>query len=350
MPVTPAPAASRPTGRSGRASWLGPALLAGVFTAALTFVSLALPRWLATFAARWIDIPDLHPAIEPDAIDAFVATHHLHLVGGAALAVSVALIVLGLLTRRRTPAVLGALLVWLPTFGAFAAAMFFLAGLGSLRLLWLPLWPEAMALGDIAYLPYMVLVWPPWQLGVDLRGAVTIAAIASGLGLFILATATWLRTRWSGKQGLLTTGVYRWSRHPQYLGWILWTYGMTLLAAREPVPMAGENPGTMLAWVLSTLVVVGVALVEEGHLVTAHGAAYRDYRERTALLVPLPGAVRRALQAPLRVTSALDPRASGWRLVAALVLELAVVVLLSLPFALADWPPGPAPWATWPGW
>lgn len=352
MPVRAAatPARSRPTGPPSRAAWLGPAALAAVVTLALTFVSLELPRWLAGLAARWVDVPDLHPAIEPEAIERFLATHHLHLLGAAALAVTVALIVAGLLTRRRAPAVLGALLLWLPTFGAFAAAMFFLAGLGSLRLLWLPVWPDAMALGDIAYLPYMAVVWPLWQLGVDVRDGVTIAAIGGGLGLFTTATATWLRARWSGHTGLLTTGVYGWSRHPQYLGWIVWTYGMTLLAANEPVPMAGENPGAMLAWVISTLVIVGVALVEEGHLLAEHGATYRDYREHTGLLVPLPGAVRRILRAPLHATSALEAGASGWRLIGALGLVLAAVIVLSLPFALADWPPGPAPWATWPGW
>jgi protein-S-isoprenylcysteine O-methyltransferase Ste14 len=229
--------------------------------------------------------------------------------------------------------------------------MFFLAGLGALRLLWLPVWSWALALGDIAYLPYVAVVWPAWQLGIDVRGWVTVAAIACGLALFVIATATWLRARWAGEVELLTRGVYRWSRHPQYLGWLLWSYGMTLLAAREPVPMAGENPGSMLAWVVSALVVVGVALREERSLLARHGDAERAYRQRTAFLVPLPAPWRAALPAPWDATTvgAPEPEAGGWRLLGRLALVLAAVVLLSLPLTVADWPPGPAPWATWPG-
>ncbi|NIO37088.1 hypothetical protein GTO27_05230, partial [Candidatus Bathyarchaeota archaeon] len=36
--------------------------------------------------------------------------------------------------------------------------------------------------------------------------------------------------------------IYKYSRHPQYLGFILWSYGVMLLTALAPVPRGGYQP------------------------------------------------------------------------------------------------------------
>lgn len=74
--------------------------------------------------------------------------------------VTLGLIVVGFLAQRLKLSTLGSIILYLPTFGYFAFTMFFLAGIGVLRLLWLPLLdfsPRILRLGDIIYLPYFAL-------------------------------------------------------------------------------------------------------------------------------------------------------------------------------------------------
>jgi protein-S-isoprenylcysteine O-methyltransferase Ste14 len=321
------------------------ALLAAVFTAALTFVTIELPDWLARQADRWIDIRDYHPAIEPDAIDEFMSSNNVRLIGWICLGLVAALIVAGLVTRRPAVSTAGAILLFIPTFGFFAGYMFFLAGLGVLRALWLPVWSGLLALGDVAYLPYMAIVWPLDQLGFDARNSVAYGAIALGLFVFIVSSTGWLTAR-IANQGVTERFLYRYSRHPQYLGWILWSYGMMLLAGLEPVPFGGENPGASLPWVVSTLVIVCVAWAEESRMLERE-PTYVDYQRRTPFLFPVPKAVGRLLRAPLRRVIATDEPRTGMHLAVAFVVYLGLTMVLSLPFVIFDWPePG---WWAWPG-
>lgn len=321
------------------------AALAVALTAALSFVTLQLPRWLTGVADRWVSIPDLHPAIDPGAVDEFVASHRT--VGFASLALVLALIAAGMVARRRSASATGAVLLFLPTFGHFAGYMFFLAGLGVLRVLWLPMWSSRlMALGDVAYVPYMATVWPLWLLGIDARRAVAIGAIVLGLLVFAVSVSSWLVERAAGAE-LATSWVYRHSRHPQYLGWILWSWGVMLLAAQAPIPYAGENPGAALPWVMSTLAIVCVAWAEEGSMERAHPDAYPAYRRRTPFILPIPRTLGRALAMPFRLVAVRDRPQRTWDPVIAFCIYLILVAAASLPFALLGWPaPG---WWAWPG-
>jgi protein-S-isoprenylcysteine O-methyltransferase Ste14 len=288
-------------------------LIAGVFTAALTYATVELPTRLARVAADWIDVPDIHPAIEPEAIRAFIENNNLHLIAWACLT---------------------------------AVAVAIVAGLGVLRVLWLPAWEGGlMALGDVAYLPYMAIVWPLSLVGVDARGAVALAAIAIGLFVFMLGTVTWLLARFEGRE-VADSLVYRWSRHPQYIGWIVWSWGMMLVAAQQPVPMAGQNPGAALAWMVATLVIVAVAWAEERAMEARAGAEWLAYRDRTPFLVPVPDVVARMAGLPVRLVTAQRRPATGRQIFAAFLACLGVGVALSVPFALLAWPP--YGWWAWP--
>ncbi len=252
----------------------------------------------------------------------------------------------GFVVRRRAPSTLGAVLLFLPTFGFFASYMFFLAGLGILRVLWLPAWERWMHLGDVVYLPYMAIVWPLSLIGIDGRAAVAYLAIAVGLAIFTSSVASWFLARAAGRH-TARGGLYRFSRHPQYLGWILWTYGVMLLAAQAPFPMGGSNPGAALPWVVSTLVIVCVALAEESRMRNEHGVEYDTYRAVTPFLFPAPRAVRRLIRKPLRLVSRRSYPTTRRELLGVFVVYLLLVVLLSLPFLLAEWPPGLG-WSDWP--
>lgn len=75
----------------------------------------------------------------------------------------------------------------------------------------------------------------------------------------------------------MTTGLYRFVRHPQYTGFFLFLIGS--LVNWPTLPTLLMLP--LLAWVYYRL-----ARTEESEAKTAFGAAYRAYRERTGMFLP----------------------------------------------------------------
>jgi protein-S-isoprenylcysteine O-methyltransferase Ste14 len=324
--------------------------LAIVFTVGLTFATLEAPRVLHRLLSRFIEVPEFHPAIEPDAIEEWMKLHHVRAIGYACLGLLAALIIVGFVTERTALSTVGTLGFFLPTFGYFATYMFFLGGLGVLRLVWLPIWgpsKDLLRLGDIAYLPYMALVYPFAVAGVDIRANLIRTLIALGLFVFLSGTIAWLQAKLRGK-GTADFWLYRYSRHPQYLGWLIWSYGMMLLAARVPVPMAGENPGASLPWVISSLLLIAVAWSEEIKMTRERGGEYERYREAVPFLLPLPRLVTRVGSAPMRLLLGSDQPQNRRQILASLAAYGVLLMVLSLPFVLRNWPPGPNGWFGWP--
>ncbi|NIN65136.1 MAG: hypothetical protein GTO63_10640, partial [Anaerolineae bacterium] len=88
-------------GRGSRCGNLLLVLLAVVFTVALTFATLETPRVLNRVIRENLDVPDLHPVIEPELIEEFMSRNHVTPIGYTCLAVVVLLMVVGLVTGRR---------------------------------------------------------------------------------------------------------------------------------------------------------------------------------------------------------------------------------------------------------
>ncbi len=241
---------------------------------------------------------------------------------------------------------MGAVAFFLPTFGYFAGYMFFLAGLGMLRALWLPFWGPLLRLGDIALVPYAILVYPPALLGVDIRRALAYLAVGLGLLVFLLGTLAWFYAKFQRK-GTVDLWLYRFSRHPQYLGWIIWSYGLMLLAIQAPIPLGGENPGASLPWLISSLIIVCVALGEEIRMGEERGEEYGAYRSTAPFMLPLPGLVSSVISAPMRFLLKRDRPENGRELVITFVVYAAIFMALSLPFVLLNWPPHLG-WSDWP--
>jgi protein-S-isoprenylcysteine O-methyltransferase Ste14 len=322
-------------------------LLAIVFTLALTFVTVEGPRVVERWLRSNFDIPDPHPVIEPERIEQIMAG--VRPTGYACLTVVVGLMFVGLLMEKSAFSAFGSIAFFLPTFGHFASYMFFLAGTGVLRLLWIPLWdplPVLLKLGDVVYLPYMILVYPFALLGLDIRRPLAYLTIASGLAVFLLGTVAWFFGKLRRKS-TIDTRLYAFCRHPQYLGWLLWSYGVMLLAALAPIPRGGQNPGASLPWLVSAVLIVCVALTEEMHMVRKQGDEYTKYRDRVPFMISLPSSVLSALSAPFRLQFKRSRPENGKEIFAVFWIYLILLVGLSLPFVLLNWPPGLG-WAAWP--
>ncbi len=312
--------------------------LSVVFTVALTIATIELPR-IINSVLRPV-FPDIY--WEPESIEALM--RYARPVGYACLALVVALILVGFLTERRSLASLGSFALFLPAFGYFAASMFFLTGIGILRVMWLPFWDTnrfLLKLGDVAYLPFWIIAIPlrfflPFPMTYKVSSLVAYSAVGVGLMIFCLGIFTWFYGR-SEKREVFDFWIYRHSRHPQYLGFIVWSYGVMLLTALAPTPFGGYQPEPSLPWLISTMLVVCVALAEEITMIRKAGEGYRAYRERAPFMLPLPRLVSGVFTAPNRMMLKKEYPENVREVFYTFVTYCVILITLSLPFITLNW-------------
>ena len=123
------------------------------------------------------------------------------------------------------------------------------------------------------------------------RGNLATSAIIGSLvwlvGLLIEGVADFqlghfLRTR-TAEQKVMNTGLWRWSRHPNYFGEIVVWWGVGLIASSAPYGW--------LAWlgpVVLTYLIVFVSGLPPQEKRKKNNPAYQEYARHTSILVPLP--------------------------------------------------------------
>ena len=180
----------------------------------------------------------------------------------------------------------------------------------------------------------------------DIRRTLAYLVIGLGLLIFLLGTLAWFYAKLQGK-GTVDFWPYRFSRHPQYLGWIIWSYGLMLLAIQAPFPLGGGNPGASLPWLISSLIIVCVALGEEIKMSKERGQEYAAYRSSAPFMLPLPRLISSVMTSPMRFLLKKDCPENGRELIITFVVYAGIFVLLSLPFVVLNWPPHLG-WSDWP--
>jgi steroid 5-alpha reductase family enzyme len=135
-------------------------------------------------------------------------------------------------------------------------------------------------------LPIHLAMLAPRVEGPGLLALIGALLFALGFALEAVADAALLRFRRDPERrgGLLTTGVFAWSRHPNYFGeCLLWT-GIGLLAwDASGTPLALLGPFALTALILK---VSGIPLLE-AHL-KATRPDFAAYAARTSAFVPWP--------------------------------------------------------------
>ncbi|MFG6467166.1 methyltransferase family protein [Roseateles sp. BYS87W] len=154
-------------------------------------------------------------------------------------------------------------------------------------------------LATCAALAALMLLWRPlpqpvlWQ--AEAPAAVGALGLLWGLGWGLAAWSTFLLdhaelfglrqslgwARPNDSANLRTPGIYRWVRHPLYLGMLIGLWA-------TPRMTAGH---ALLAGGLSVYVALGMAL-EERDLIAHFGEAYRRYRQQAGALWPRLGTRR----------------------------------------------------------
>lgn len=96
----------------------------------------------------------------------------------------------------------------------------------------------------------------------------------SVLGLLLIAVG-WRQIHRA--TGLVTTGIYRYLRHPQYTGIFLFTFGWIL---------HWPSVITIILWPVLVMAYVWLARHEEKYVAKEFGDAYREYAQKTPRFVP----------------------------------------------------------------
>lgn len=307
-------------------------LLAIIFTIGLTFSSVELPRLVDLFLYQKFDFPDVGTGSGADSefkTDLYFEYYHLRLIGYCCFALIIILIVVGFITDNSGLSSAGAIVLFLPVFGHFALTMFFLGGLGFMRLIWLPFLDisfDVLRLGDIAYLPYRMLLDISSLVGISIWTELPYVITGIGLLLFMLGTLAWFYSKIQ-KKGVADFWIYSISRHPQYLGWIIWSYGIMFLQGPNIKKMFVIS--NSLPWLLMTMIIIGVAMLEELRMRRERGEEYESYCRRTPFLFPLPRFVSKIFSVPLRLIFKKDHPERKREILAVLVFYTVLCIVLS---------------------
>ncbi|MFQ6059217.1 MAG: methyltransferase family protein [Anaerolineae bacterium] len=123
----------------------------------------------------------------------------------------------------------------------------------------------------------------PFPIGKTVSVAIGGVFLFFGLALSVAGIITFRSfKRMSGLEAnkLVTSGIYRWSRNPQNVGW-----GLVLLG----IALIGRSAIALILVALFGLVLhVYLVLVEEEYLEQVFGEEYRRYRSRTSRYLGWP--------------------------------------------------------------
>jgi len=281
-------------------------LLALIFSFALMFAFVELPGLIDSLLQEKVGFPGFDQGISDfDAYKSklFIDTLYLRWIGYASLFLIIGFIVIGFVTKKTVWAWAGAFALFLPVFGQFALSMFFLAGLGILRAGWLPFMEisfNVLQLGNIIYLPYDFLMWLAGLFTWNAHLFISYFFMSAGALLFIWGVLVWLQTRF-GRKGVASSAVYKFSRHPQYAGWLIWSYGLMLFSSNINIMKKTWTVSPSLPWLLAAMVIIGICLVEEIKMKEDNGEEYENYRKRTPFLIPLPKWFNAIITAPVKL-------------------------------------------------
>ena len=121
--------------------------------------------------------------------------------------------------------------------------------------------------------------------------------------LFFVYSVVYLVTK--RKEGLVTSGPYRLVRHPQYLGMILSTLGLTswsVWVLNNTFGIGFLSPSqTIGVWFIELFAYTLLAYIEEQYLSRNYGESFENYKSQVSFLIPFLKTNRRALDIPISI-------------------------------------------------
>ena len=122
------------------------------------------------------------------------------------------------------------------------------------------------------------------------------ALVIIGLLILVYSIAYLITKR---KEGLVTSGPYRLVRHPQYLGMILLTLGLTSWSVwilNNTFGIGFLSPSqTIGVWFIELFAYILLAYTEEKYLSRKYGEPFENYKSQVPFFIPFLKTNRRAL-------------------------------------------------------
>jgi hypothetical protein len=103
-----------------------------------------------------------------------------------------------------------------------------------------------------------------------------------------------------------------------------------LLSTLTGVARGGYKPYPSFPWLISTILIICVALAEEITMIKQADENYPQYRRSSPFLFPLPHFLAKLITAPNRVLLKKDFPESGREIVYTFVIYVVILILLSL--------------------
>jgi protein-S-isoprenylcysteine O-methyltransferase Ste14 len=160
------------------------------------------------------------------------------------------------------------------------------------------LYPGLMTLPFLAFLAILVTPYPVNIIGMIseffimsfMSISVLLANLITVAGIIVIIYSL-IYFQLHRKEGLVTTGPYRFIRHPQYAGFLLMTLGLTSFSYWWLSNTFGigwiSKEATVALWFVQLGVYVALALIEESYLTKKFGKDYLSYKNQTSFIVPL---------------------------------------------------------------
>ncbi|MGY5863501.1 MAG: hypothetical protein RTV41_02795 [Candidatus Thorarchaeota archaeon] len=153
-------------------------------------------------------------------------------------------------------------------------------------------WSGLMTIPFIVYLMLMFgnisVAPPPLPDYARLENIAILSVAGIGLLLLLYSVVHLWRTK-SG--GLVSSGPYRFVRHPQYFALIVFTTMMTYPSVwilRNTLGIGWLTADqTLILWYVTLFAYVVIAWIEEAHLLKTFGDEWIEYRGRAGFLIPL---------------------------------------------------------------
>jgi protein-S-isoprenylcysteine O-methyltransferase Ste14 len=310
-------------------------ILALIFSFALMFAFVKLPGLIDSLLQKNVGFPGFDQG--SDKFNAykselFIDSLYLRWIGYASLLITFGLIVLGFVLKKSGWAFAGAFALFLPTFGQFALSMFFLAGLGILRVGWLPFMDvsfNVLQLGNVIYFPYSFLMWAAGLINWNAHQFISYFFMGAGTLFFVWGVLVWFQTRF-GKAGVATNSIYKFSRHPQYTGWLIWSYGLMLFSFNINNMKKSWTVSSSLPWLLSAMVIIGLCCIEEIKMKKEKGEEYENYKKKTPFLFPIPKWLKEIVISPIKLLIRKDTPSTKTEVAVITIFYTITLILFSL--------------------
>ncbi|MBN1216804.1 MAG: DUF1295 domain-containing protein [Candidatus Lokiarchaeota archaeon] len=273
---------------------------------------------------------------------------YIHIIVGVICFVALILLsIIGILIKKHFLTTSSSFLLFLPTYASFFSRMVLLAGFGAFFIIWYPLNTPVINILDLGItidLPVMLFDYTISSYSIygvystiNLSFFIKFTIITIGLFIFSLGVLNWLYAK-KKEIKIANFSIYRYSRHPQYFGFILWIYGYHMLDMQS---LYGFQPDFIISGsfplLISILIIIALSLREDINMRKKYGEQYIRYQETTPFMVRLPKRITLTLKKSLKKLIKKDYPENNKDILIIILFYAGIIMGISIIIQLFNW-------------